>query len=100
MIRIVLGVFLIACWWVPTGAWSQYGVPAGVRAVRKPTGTSCRTVQTVVEVQPDASCGDTGKRAYEVKELECSHFRSGTLDRRYAKFERRAGDCVDAHPAQ
>ena len=98
MLRIVLGVF--TCLLIPTNATSQYGgVPSGVRDLGRPTGTYCRTVQSVAEQRPDAACEATGRRAYEVRELECSHFKSGNLDAFYSKFENQAGDCVAKEPA-
>lgn len=86
------------CLGAPAPTVAQYGAP-NVRAIRKPTGTSCRVVRTVVETQPDAACPTSGARAYEVDELECSHFRDGNLDRFYTKHEERAKGCVEPEGA-
>lgn len=94
MARTTFFLAFLVCWGVPALGLAQFGVP-NVRGIQKPTGTSCRTVQTVVEARPDASCKASGQRRYEVDELECSHFVDGHLDAFYTKMEERVQGCAE-----
>lgn len=91
---------LLASLLLPVEGSAQYGVPSGAGGIRKPSGTSCRTVHTYLEERPDSSCEKSGQRIVEVKELECSHFKDGHLDAVYPKLEEHDQDCVPETPGR
>ena len=95
MSRIATAAALLGCCMLPVVGAAQVGIP-NVRGLHKPTGTTCRTVHTWEEKRSDASCAESGRRSYEVKELECSHFKDGHVDARFNKLEDRPRACVPA----
>lgn len=81
------------------GAAAQIGVPAGIDVIRKPTGTTCRTVSTRMETRADAACGEGRRRAVEIDERECSRMRDGHLEALFTDLEERPRGCVAAADA-
>ncbi len=76
-------------------AGAQYGgAPPGAGAIRKPTGTTCRTVQTTVESRVDAECVASGRRAVEVDERECTRLRDGQLEAVFTTLDERPQGCL------
>lgn len=89
---VVLGVAALG---LATAAPAQYGgAPPGAGAIRKPSGTTCRTVDTVVESRVDAACTDTGRRTVEIDERECTRLRDGHLEEVFTRLEERPQGCV------